>query len=212
VRNASSLASLASSQITLPAGTYFVQWSAPANYVGAHLTRLQNITDSTTIETGTSEFCESSTVTLNTNRSFGSAVFTLSTSKAIALSTSAASRAPRMGSALPPTSAPRKSTPGSTSGRWGDAIESHPLPPDHGARYPPFRHSEPVDDIVACLTAEMEFLTRAAQRAPRRPRVLCRLQRRGRARDRTLKSQEHRHMANAIPAQLVNDARHHRHH
>jgi hypothetical protein len=31
--------------------------------------------------------------------------------------------------------------------------------------YPPFRHSEPVDDIVACLTAEMEFLTRAAQRA-----------------------------------------------
>jgi len=31
--------------------------------------------------------------------------------------------------------------------------------------YPPFRHCDQVDNIIACLTSEMEFLTRAAQRA-----------------------------------------------
>lgn len=33
--------------------------------------------------------------------------------------------------------------------------------PDHQA----FRHSEPMPDVISCLHAEMEFLSRAAQRA-----------------------------------------------
>ena len=41
-------ASLASSQITLPAGTYYVSAGAPAFYVNEHQVRFQNITDSTT--------------------------------------------------------------------------------------------------------------------------------------------------------------------
>jgi hypothetical protein len=35
------------------------------------------------------------------------------------------------------------------------------LLPDH----PPFRDAEPMPSLVACLTAQMEFLTRAQQRA-----------------------------------------------
>lgn len=45
-------ASLASNQISLPAGTYYVIASAPGFYVDDHQVRLQNITDSTTTITG----------------------------------------------------------------------------------------------------------------------------------------------------------------
>lgn len=45
-------ASLASNQISLPAGTYYVIASAPGFYVNDHQVRLQNITDSTTTITG----------------------------------------------------------------------------------------------------------------------------------------------------------------
>lgn len=48
-------ASVSSNQITLPAGTYFIQASAPANKVTDHKTRLRNITDGTTTLVGTSE-------------------------------------------------------------------------------------------------------------------------------------------------------------
>jgi len=47
--NSISGCSLASNQITLPAGTFYISASAPANNgVNGHQTRLQNITDSTT--------------------------------------------------------------------------------------------------------------------------------------------------------------------
>jgi hypothetical protein len=45
-------ASLASNQITLPAGTYFIIARAPAFFVDEHQARLQNITDGTTLLTG----------------------------------------------------------------------------------------------------------------------------------------------------------------
>jgi hypothetical protein len=80
VRNVISGASLASNQITLPAGTYAVEWSAPANDVGNHQTQLYNVTDSVAITVGTTE----SAVGAGTQtRSIGISVFTLSTSKAI---------------------------------------------------------------------------------------------------------------------------------
>jgi len=84
VRNVIAGASLASNQITLPAGTYAVEWSAPAQSVGSHATRLFNVTDAAVIETGTSEVGASGTANIQ-SRSFGIAVFTLSSSKAIRL-------------------------------------------------------------------------------------------------------------------------------
>jgi hypothetical protein len=54
--NGISGSSLASNQVTLPAGTYFVQATAPANDTALHRMRLRNITASTTL-------CLGSTVT-----------------------------------------------------------------------------------------------------------------------------------------------------
>lgn len=56
VSNTITGASLASNQITLPAGTYIVNASAPAVYINNHVTRLQNITAGTTALKGTSEY------------------------------------------------------------------------------------------------------------------------------------------------------------
>lgn len=53
--NDDNIASLASNQITLPAGTYLVDASAPIMGVDLNQLRLQNITDGTTLVTGTSE-------------------------------------------------------------------------------------------------------------------------------------------------------------
>lgn len=49
-------ASLSSNQITLPAGTYYAVIRAPAHRVDRHATRLQNITDASTVLSGSSEF------------------------------------------------------------------------------------------------------------------------------------------------------------
>jgi len=78
VRNAVSGASLASNQITLPAGTYYVEWSAPGNAVFKHQTKLKNVTDGTDIAFGTSEYAQTGVQT----RSFGEARFTITSSKA----------------------------------------------------------------------------------------------------------------------------------
>ena len=74
-------ASLASNQITLPAGTYFATWRCPAFSVLAHQTRLYNATDSTVLGYGSSSYAYTNTETDST----GSAIFTLTTSKAIEL-------------------------------------------------------------------------------------------------------------------------------
>jgi hypothetical protein len=78
LRNVLAGASLSSNQFTLPAGTFHISWSAPVLLSGLHLTRLQNITDSTTVATGTSEFTADSVVQ---TRSFGSVVVTITVPK-----------------------------------------------------------------------------------------------------------------------------------
>lgn len=59
VQNSITGASLASNQVTLPAGSYFVIARAPAFRVAAHKARLQNITDATTIAVGTTTYSDS---------------------------------------------------------------------------------------------------------------------------------------------------------
>ena len=72
-------ATLAANQITLLAGTYRFKIRCPAFSVGRHKTRLQNITDVTTIDIGSSESGFSTSFV--SNHSFLSGRFTISASK-----------------------------------------------------------------------------------------------------------------------------------
>lgn len=83
VRNVISGASLASSTVTLPAGTYYAAWSAPACQAANHKTSLYNSTASSNIGVGTMEYCAGSDIT-QTN-SLGGAFFTLAGSANIIL-------------------------------------------------------------------------------------------------------------------------------
>lgn len=47
---------LVANQFVLPAGTYWIEAKAPAVQVNQHAARLQNITDATTVFSGTSEY------------------------------------------------------------------------------------------------------------------------------------------------------------
>lgn len=78
------VAALASNQITLPAGSYVVEASAPAMRVDSHQTRLQNITAGTTLDMGTSELTEQGG-SIVTNRSFVFSKFTLAVDSVIEL-------------------------------------------------------------------------------------------------------------------------------
>lgn len=73
-------ASVAANQITLAAGTYRVRASAPAHVVNRHQTRLQNITDGTTLLVGTSEYTP-----LSQGKSFVEGRFTIADTKVIEL-------------------------------------------------------------------------------------------------------------------------------
>jgi hypothetical protein len=75
--------SIASSVITLPAGTYFVSATAPALQVSNHKIRLQNTTDSTTIAIGINSTCAAADTT-QTNAEL-TTYFTLTASKNIEL-------------------------------------------------------------------------------------------------------------------------------
>jgi len=75
--------SIAASVITLPAGTYRIEASAPAYIVDGHKTRLQNTSDATTLQVGSSEVAAA-----DDNggcRSFVDAYFTLAATKNIEL-------------------------------------------------------------------------------------------------------------------------------
>ena len=76
-------ASLASSQITLPAGTYYIDASAPAHVLDVHQTLLYNATDASNIIIGTSEKCNAANV--STSRSYVKGRFTLTGTKALEL-------------------------------------------------------------------------------------------------------------------------------
>jgi hypothetical protein len=75
-------ASLSISQITLPAGTYAFEWSAPASQVNAHQTRLFNVTDSSVPSGGVGTSESSSAGVATTSRSSGYTVVTITSSKA----------------------------------------------------------------------------------------------------------------------------------
>ena len=75
--------SIASSVITLPAGTFQISASAPAFRVEQHKTRLQNTTAATTIQIGSSEYTLQTTEVSTT--SVLNAQFTLSVSSTIEL-------------------------------------------------------------------------------------------------------------------------------
>jgi hypothetical protein len=76
-----SIVSISSNDFTLQAGSYFVRASAPAFAVNLHMCLLRNHTDSTNIQTGSSEF--SSDQGYANNRSFVSARFTITAAKAL---------------------------------------------------------------------------------------------------------------------------------
>jgi len=80
-------ASLSSNQITLPAGTYYIQAHSPAAGVDSHQTRLRNITDGSDTLLGTSERAENNIGTANpgnirtTSRSIIEGRFTIASTK-----------------------------------------------------------------------------------------------------------------------------------
>ena len=74
-----SIVTIASNQFTLQAGTYLVEWAAPAYDVSRHFSRLQNITDSTTDAEGTSGYTENTDNTQTV--SLGSGIITIASSK-----------------------------------------------------------------------------------------------------------------------------------
>jgi hypothetical protein len=82
VRNAGSIASLASNQVTLGAGTYHLAWSSPGVNCAQHKTRLVNASTAGVVGVGTTEF--SSTGGACT-RSVGSAVVTIGSSNSFSL-------------------------------------------------------------------------------------------------------------------------------
>jgi len=82
VRNVGSLASLSSNQITLPAGTYFIKWGTPGYFCNGQKSRLQNITDASTVAIGTAEFSPNALADMTATRSEGSVVVTIAGSKA----------------------------------------------------------------------------------------------------------------------------------
>lgn len=82
VRNNGTLGTLSSNAITLPAGTYYAEWSTPGYRCDAIQSRLYNQTDASVIGTGTAVFSESG-ASGATATSEGSVTFTISGSKAV---------------------------------------------------------------------------------------------------------------------------------
>jgi hypothetical protein len=76
----SNIVTIASNQFTLQAGTYLVEWSAPAFNVNRHFSRLQNITDSTTESDGSSEHTGASSNA--STQSTGAGIVTITSAKA----------------------------------------------------------------------------------------------------------------------------------
>lgn len=76
VRNVGTLATLASDQFTLPAGTYYIEWAAPAFRVDSHQSLLYNATATSTVKRGSSEYTANAG-NYCSNFSHGSAVVTI---------------------------------------------------------------------------------------------------------------------------------------
>lgn len=74
-------ASLSSNQITLPSGTYYISASAPMHIVARHKLKLRNVSDSSDVLIGTSEYHNSDEQV----RSFLTGRFTIASSKTFEL-------------------------------------------------------------------------------------------------------------------------------
>lgn len=84
VRNANSIASLSGSRVVLPAGSYYIEWSAPGWVCNQHQTRLFNATDSSLIAYGQGAYSNSG-ATYASSYSRGSAFVTIATPKSIGI-------------------------------------------------------------------------------------------------------------------------------
>lgn len=73
-------ASVSSNQISLLAGTYLIEWSAPALVVDSHQAFLYNATDAAVVQRGSTEQTDTSTNVAT--RSRGSAIVTIASTKA----------------------------------------------------------------------------------------------------------------------------------
>ena len=78
VSDTDGIVSLSSNVFTLGAGTYVIEWSAPAYQVRNHQTRLYDNTNTAVVEYGSTEYASASESV--GNRSFGSAKVTISSS------------------------------------------------------------------------------------------------------------------------------------
>ena len=86
VYNHGSLASLSNNKFTLPAGTYCIDWDAPAHCVNRHKTRLYNYTNSTVVAYGTNEYAAADVDERETaSRSWGTAIVTITASTAFTI-------------------------------------------------------------------------------------------------------------------------------
>jgi hypothetical protein len=79
-------ATLSSNQVTLTAGSYYVEWSCPAHACQNHKSRLFNVTDSSVVALGTTEKVMANSAPYSVqSRSMGCAYFTITSSKAFEL-------------------------------------------------------------------------------------------------------------------------------
>jgi len=75
INDADSIVLISSNRFTLGAGTYTIEWSAPAYKCNTHQSRLLNYSDTAVVEYGTPEHDAAGNAT--TNKSFGKAVTTI---------------------------------------------------------------------------------------------------------------------------------------
>lgn len=80
VSDLAGIVTLSSNQFTLGAGSYYVEWSAPAFAVSSHQSFLYNVTDSSEVKRGTTELSGGASDPSTT--SIGSAIVVISGSKA----------------------------------------------------------------------------------------------------------------------------------
>jgi len=76
IADSDGIVSIATNQFTLAAGSYLIEWSAPALNVSKHQSRLYDVTGTAVVEIGSSEFTPAPVIHSGgnvQNRSFGSA-------------------------------------------------------------------------------------------------------------------------------------------
>ena len=81
ISDVDNIVSISSNQFTLSAGTYLIEFQAPAARTGVHQTRLYNVTSSTLVQLGSNQWSGSGAGT-SASTSFGCATITISGSTA----------------------------------------------------------------------------------------------------------------------------------